>query len=326
MGNGPIFIVGGPRSGTTLLRNMLNRHPEIAICRETEFFHWVFSRRRNFGSLSDSENRRRVVKEYLATQRIQRMRVDLGELSRTLLEEAISYPAMFLSLMRFFAATHGKRRCGEKTPHNGLITELLYEWYPDASVIQILRDPRDAVASMLRMPWASKSVVSNARMWLRFNLGARRSSGNPRYLLVRYEELVNDPEAGLRGICNFLGEEYSPAMLEPNADASVHVPWFHRAEQMVTTERLGKWREELTTEQVALAEWAVGDQMRRFGYQPAGIQPSRSAIARDKARAISGAIAKRMEQFPAAWYYFVRSTHLAREEALRERYLKSVDS
>jgi Sulfotransferase family len=65
------------RSGTTLLRNMRNRHPAIAICRETEFFHWVYSRRRNFGSLSDLENRRRVVKEYIATQRIQRMRVDL---------------------------------------------------------------------------------------------------------------------------------------------------------------------------------------------------------------------------------------------------------
>lgn len=326
MGNGPIFIVGGPRSGTTLLRNMLNRHPEIAICRETEFFHWVYSRRLNFGSLSDAENRRRVVKEYIATQRIQRMRVDLDELSRTLMEEAISYPAMFLSLMRFFAATHGKRRCGEKTPHNGLITELLYEWYPDASVIHILRDPRDAVASMLRMPWATKSVVSNARLWLRFNLGARRSSRNPRYLLVRYEELVSGPEAGLRRICNFVDEEYSPAMLEPNAHPSVHVPWFHRAEKPVTTERLGKWREVLTMEQVALVEWAVGDQMQAFGYEPVGIQPSRSAIVRDKARAISGTTAKRIEQFPAAWYYFVRSTHLAREEALRERHSKPVDS
>jgi hypothetical protein len=326
MPDAPIFIVGGPRSGTTLLRNMLNRHPAIAICRETEFFHWVYSRRRNFGPLSDLENRRRVVKEYIATQRIQRMRVDLEDLSRTLLEEATSYPAMFLSLMRFFASAHGKRRCGEKTPHNGLITELLYEWYPDASVIHILRDPRDAVASMLRMPWAPKNVVSNTRAWLSFNLGARRSSGNPGYLLVRYEELVLNPEVELRRICAFVGEEYSAVMLEPNWDRAVNLFWFRRAEEPVTTERLGKWREELTATQVALVEWVVGHHMQTFGYEPAGIQPSRTAIVRDLASAVSGALQKRVEQFPAAWYYLIRSTSLAREEAARERYLKSVDT
>ncbi len=326
MPDAPIFIVGGPRSGTTLLRNMLNRHPAIAICRETEFFHWVYSRRRNFGCLSDLDNRRRVVKEYVATQRIQRMRVDLEALSRTLLDEATSYPAMFLSLMRFFANSHGKRRCGEKTPHNGLITELLYEWYPDASVIHILRDPRDAVASMLRMPWAPKNVVSNTRLWLSFNLGAQRSSVNPRYLLVRYEELVSHPEVELHRICAFLGEEYSPAMLEPNFDPAVNLFWFRRAEEPVTTERLGKWREELTVNQVALVEWVVGRHMQTFGYEAVGIRPSSATILRDMVSAVSDAVGKRVEQFPAAWYYLIRSTSLAREEAARERYLKSVDT
>jgi Sulfotransferase family len=326
MPGAPIFIVGGPRSGTTLLRNMLNRHPAVAICRETEFFHWVYSRRRNFGSLSDLENRRRVVKEYLATQRIQRMRVDLEALSRTLLDEATSYPAMFLSLIRFFADAHGKRRCGEKTPHNGLIAELLYEWYPDASVIHILRDPRDAVASMLRMPWAPNNVVSNARAWLNFNLAARRSSGNPRYLLVRYEELVKNPEVELRRICAFVGEEYSPVMLEPNLDAGVTLFWFRRAEEPVTTERLGKWREELTADQVALVEWTVGTHMQTFGYAPVGVRPGHATILRDLASAVSDAVGKHVEQFPAAWYYLIRSTSLAREEAARERYLKSVDT
>jgi hypothetical protein len=305
---------------------MLNRHPAIAICRETEFFHWVYSRRRSFGPLSEPENRRRVVKEYVATQRIQRMRVDLEALRRTLLEEATSYPAMFLSLMRFFANAHGKRSCGEKTPHNGLLTELLYEWYPDASVIHILRDPRDAVASMLRMPWAPKNVVSNTRAWLSFNLGARRSSGNPGYLLVRYEELVKNPEVELRRICAFVGEEYSSAMLEPNWDPAVNLFWFRRAEEPVTTERLGKWREELTANQVALVEWSVGHHMQTFGYEPLGIRPTRAAILRDLASAVSDAVGKRVEQFPAAWYYLIRSTSLAREEAARERYLKSVDT
>jgi hypothetical protein len=319
----PIFIVGGPRSGTTLLRNMLNRHPAIAICRETEFFHWVYERRRNFGSLSDLRNRQQVVKQYLATQRIQRMQVDLEGLTETLLQEATSYEAMFLSLLRFFAQSRGKQRCGEKTPHNALITEMLYQWYPNAAIIHLLRDPRDAVASMLRMPWAPKNVVSNTHAWLSFNQGAWRSRHHPKYLQVRYEELVADPEPQLRRICSFAGEEYSPAMLVPNWDPSANLFWFKRAEEPVTTERLGKWQEELTPNQVALVEWVVGRHMRTFGYEAVGGQPSSLSILREIVSAGRDAVRKRVEQFPAAWYYLIRSTNIVREEAARERYLKS---
>jgi hypothetical protein len=319
----PIFIVGGPRSGTTLMRNMLNRHPAIAICRETEFFHWVYERRRTFGSLNDLGNRRCAVTQYLATQRIHRMRVDLIALEETLLQEATSYQAMFLSLMRFFAHAHGKRRCGEKTPHNGLITDMLYQWYPGAAVIHMLRDPRDAVASMLRMPWAPKNVVSNTKTWLRFNQGAWRSRHRGKYLLVRYEELIAQPEPQLKRICEFVEEEYSPAMLVPNWDPAADLFWFQRAEQPVTTERLGKWREELTPSQVALIEWVVGRDMQTFGYEPAGGQPGSLSIVRELASAVRDGVAKRVEQFPAAWYYLIRSTNLVKEEAARERYLKS---
>lgn len=319
----PIFIVGGPRSGTTLLRNMLNRHPAIAICRETEFFHWVYKRRWRFGSLGDLGNRRRVVKQYLATQRMQRMRLDFEALGETLLQEATSYEAMFLSLLRFFARAHGKRRCGEKTPHNALIAEMLLQWYPGAVVIHLLRDPRDAVASMLRMPWAAKNVVSNTRAWLRFNQGAWHSRHSPNYLPVRYEELVTEPEAQLRRICAFAGEEYSPEMLVPNWDPAADLFWFRRAEEPVTTERLGRWREELTPNQVALVEWVIGRHMQSFGYEASGGRPTNLSILRELASAVRDAVGRRVEQFPAAWYYLIRSTNIVREEAARERYLKS---
>lgn len=173
--NSPIFIVGAPRSGTTLMRNMLNRHPAIAISRETEFYHYIYRRRRIFGSLSDLGNRKRLVKEYLSTQRIQRMNLDLQALEQKLLEEGVTYEALFASLLSFYARAHGKRRCGEKTPQHALFTEVLCRWYPDARIIHILRDPRDVVASLLRMPSAPNDVIGNARVWLRFNLAARRS-------------------------------------------------------------------------------------------------------------------------------------------------------
>src|SRR5690242_4571314 len=199
--NSPIFIVGAPRSGTTLLRNMLNRHPSIAICRETEFHHLVFQRRRAFGSLIDMRNRQRLVKQYLPTRRIQRMQMDLQGLETTLLREGTSYEAFFASLLRFYAQAHGKRRCGEKTPQHALFTETLCEWYPGATIIHLVRDPRDVVASLLRVPWASHNVLGNAHLWVRCNVAARRSRHRPQYLLVRYEELVAQPELELKRIC-----------------------------------------------------------------------------------------------------------------------------
>jgi hypothetical protein len=270
----PIFIVGSPRSGTTLLRNMLNRHPAIAICLETQFRRLIYARRRAFGNLSDLRNRRRLVKEYLSTERVKTMQIDLPALEETLLKEGTSYEAFFTSFLRFYAEANGKRRCGEKTPGHSLFIGTLCQWYPDAFIIHILRDPRDVVASLVRMPRQPKSVLSNANTWVRFNLGAWRAHQYPRYLPVRYEELVTQPEEELRRICAFIGEEYSSAMLVESPDWQSPNAWRRRAQEPVTTSRLGKWREQLTADEVALIEWKVGPHMQRFGYEPLGSVPS----------------------------------------------------
>jgi len=131
----PIFVVGSRLSGTTLLRNMLNRHPAIGMCRETDFYHYVYKRRYRFGDLKHLRNRRRLVKQYLGTQRLQRMQLDLEALQERLLREGTSYPAFFGSLLCFYADKQEKKRCGEKTPEHALFTETLCNWYPDASII-----------------------------------------------------------------------------------------------------------------------------------------------------------------------------------------------
>ena len=316
----PIFIVGAPRSGTTLLRNMLDRHPAIAICRETVFFDYVYRRRRTFGSLSELRNRQRLIKEYLSTQRIRHMEMDSQALEQTLLREGTSYPAFFAALLGFYAKVHAKRRCGEKTPRHALFTETLCQWYPGARIIHLLRDPRDVVASLLRMPWADRNVLGNARLWLRCNLAALGSRHRPQYLAVRYEELVTGPEQELRRVCAFVDEDYSPAMLVPNAGPTGDLPWYRRAGQPLTTERMGKWREQLTTDEAALVEWFVGQHMQTFGYQPVNRSPASRTIVRDLASAIIHAARRRAGEFPAAWYSFVRSRQLVKEEIAKERF------
>lgn len=316
----PIFIVGSPRSGTTLLRNMLNRHPAIAICRATDYYHYVYLRRKSFGDLSDAGNRRRLVKEFLGLQRIQRMQVDLEALEPILLREGVSYPAFFACLWRYYAQVHGKRRCGEKNARHAMFTETLCEWYPGAHILHLVRDPRDVVASLLRMPFAPHNVIGAARMWLAHNLAALRSSGRPQYLAVRYEQLVTDPESELKRICSFVGEDYSPAMLIPNQDSTADRPWLHRAQEPVTAQRMQKWREELSAEDVSLAEWTIGSSMKLFEYEPAGRPPSVATLARGLASGMVDALRRRAGEFPGALYFVLRSRQLVKEETAKERF------
>jgi hypothetical protein len=316
----PIFIVGAPRSGTTLLRNLLNRHPAIAICRETHFSNFIYRRRRSFGNLAEARNRKRLAKEYLSIQRLQRMNMDLEALQSTLILEGVSYPAFFASLLRFYARSQGKRRCGEKTPQHALFVPTLLQWYPGACILHLVRDPRDVVASLLHMPWAPKSVIGNARLWSHFNRSVLRSQAYPRYRMIRYEQLAANPEQELSQICEFLGEEYSPAMLTPDRSLSPERPWFRRAEGPVTPQRIEKWREELTNEDVALVEWLVGSQMQELGYELAAGAPTLLARVRGLASAVFDAVRRRLGEFPGGWYYITRSTQLAKEEAAKQRY------
>jgi hypothetical protein len=313
----PVFIVGSPRSGTTLLRNLLNRHPSLAICGETRFYGYVYKRRRAFGDLRDLKNRRRLVDQYLSTERIGRLGLNLERLGTRLLREADSYRALFTCILECYAESNGKPRLGEKTPHHALFTETLSDWYPGAKIIHLLRDPRDTVASLKRMPWAPNAILENAGIWLLFNRAARRSRHRPGYLPVHYESLVAQPEEELTRICAHLEEQYSPEMLLPEKEgAATHSPL-----GTVTTQRLGKWREELTTGEIALTEWAAGDLMQDLGYERVAASPSVLALARGVGYSAFDAVHRQIEQFPCIWYHWMQPTKIAKEEFWRYRRL-----
>jgi hypothetical protein len=302
MNSPPIFIVGSPRSGTTLLRNLLNRHPRLAICGETHFNRLIYRRRKVFGDIGNLDNRRRLIKEYMATDRILRSELKLAGLEDRLLRDATSYPAFFASLMEHFAESEGKPRCGEKTPQHALLTEQLSEWYPGAAIIHIVRDPREVVASLQRVPWASNSVYTNTSTW-------------PEYMVVSYQDLVSDPERALTRICAHVREDFSPSMLVAETTAvDEHTGW-GRARTAVTPERLGKWQQQLTPRQVALIEWTAGRHLESFGYTPSAIPPpTMTAIASGLSFAALDAFWRRMLYFPALFYHFLQPTKISKEE------------
>lgn len=312
----PIFIVGAPRSGTSLIRVILNRHPEIGICDETYFFYYVYSRRNKFGDLKNIEWRRKLVNRYLATDRIHRLDLDLQQLSDTLMEQGISYEAFFLSLMWFYAKSNGKRRFGEKTPQHALYAEKLIEMFPDCKLIHVIRDPRDVIASLMRMPWASKSVLANARIWRACNMSAYQCNKKGAYLAVQYEKLVLNPDEELKRICTFIGEEYVPSMLVPEGQSNPNGWWFERAHKVITQKRIGAWEDILDSKDIRLIEWITGPYMQQFGYEP--IEVSASGYAKILALGIEifDNLSQKIASLPRIWYELFQPTELAKVEAL----------
>lgn len=280
------FVVGVARSGTTLLRLMLDAHPELAIPHETHFIPAALrepdaSRERFFELLTgfptweDLKTPAELFHEEL-------LRVEPFDVRDGL-----------RAFYRLYARSRGKSRWGDKTPPYALHIRAIHEALPEARFIHILRDGRD-VAVSLRPLWFSpgESMEALAGAWVEHIARARAAgAGQPFYLEVRYEDLIADPVRELRRICGFLDLSWDPAMVEYHrtarqrleevvtrhgADGQVIITkderlHLHRfTSQPPEASRVGRWKSELSRDQVAAYEAVAGELLEELGYQRAG--------------------------------------------------------
>jgi hypothetical protein len=274
----PIFIVGCPRSGTTMLRVMLDRHPRIAMPPETRFLMRAYQQRHDFGDLDLAENRAKVASFIL--DRDDTWFDDLGLDAEAVRQEIIDGPPTIGSalgiVLRAYAQRFDKPRWGDKRPGYHRWIEVLLRMFPDAQFIHVVRDPRDCVASLKRMSWWKRGSVQAMIAWTQAidNVAAARRSWPDRIVEVQYERIVATPERELRRLCAVLGEEYAPEMTVPRELAAPVVPerkhWHANAILAPTTAPIGRWRESLNPAELALCETALARRMARFGYEPSG--------------------------------------------------------
>ncbi|WP_045742904.1 sulfotransferase [Actinoplanes rectilineatus] len=270
----PIFVVGCPRSGTTMLQLMLHAHPRIALPPESRFLLPAYFRRHEFGDLSDPAQRRALAEWITGTLHFD----DLGlEASEVIAAVATAPPTLGSALgtvFKLYADRFGKPRWGDKRPSYLRNLPVILRLFPDAQIINIMRDGRDCVASLKETPWRPADFNELIDYWARSadaSLRAARSYPTDVYHQVRYEDLVADPETHLRAICRFLDEDYDPAMARPSELAPVAVPayktWHSLTRSEVTTQRVSSWQERLSEEEAAQCEAVFGDRLTRFGYQ-----------------------------------------------------------
>jgi len=247
------------------------------------------------------------------------MGLDLRALGDRLAREGTSYAAFFSTLLEFYAGTHGKARWGEKAPFHAAELPTLAEWYPDGRVVHLVRDPRDVVSSLLRMPWGARSVLRNARVWRRLTAPAGAHGAKIQRMIIRYEDLVTDPPGTVRGVCDFLGISYEPQMLVPQPRPPAKRPWLQRAQEAITSSTVGTWRLALSNDQVRLIEWLCAPEMRSYGYATTQPPASRWLKLRGTGNAIQDAVWERVRRAPRLWFYWVRPRALATEERWLDR-------
>jgi hypothetical protein len=285
----PIFVVGCPRSGTTMLSLMIHAHPRLAMPPETRFLIKTWRKRANFGDLSTPEQRLKLAKACVRTgSKIRDLGLDPDEMLQKILDGPPTIGSAFGIIFREFAQQHGKARWGDKRPAYYQEVDVLLRLFPDAQIVHIVRDGRANVASLKKMPWWPFDSVGSMAAWSMAEYCARRNMRRlPKdvFHLVRYESLVADPKAVLGELCDFLDEEFHEAMLEPSEVRDV-VPerkhWHENLKSSVNTDKVESWRKGLEPWELGLMETVLRRKLERYDYEisGAGERPSPRLVAR----------------------------------------------
>jgi hypothetical protein len=295
----PVFLVGCPRSGTTLLQRLLDAHPMLAIAPETHFIRRFWLKRDAYGDLAAPDTFERLVDDVIQMPEFADMQLDAAEFRREAARIERSIPAVFDLLLGSFGRRRGARIVGEKTPNHLLYMPALEEFFPDARFIHIIRDPRAVVNSWRTVPWSTGSIAGDTAVWTRYMQTAWRQPPAAGHLhVMRYEALATEPERELRAVCDFLAIPFEPAMLSFHERESRTVdfdrePWKKNAAGPIQTRARDEWRNALAPEQVAEIERTAWGEMVRLGYQPERymgpslMRRARSAARRLLSRAVS---------------------------------------
>lgn len=275
----PIFVVGAPRSGTTLLSAMLGAHPAMSCGTETDFFHflaqaevdrllapahWPEAAVDFLFSMVQAAEKRPVPENYgLSRAEVTASLRGLPPSVAAMLE-AVTIPAM---------KRKGAVRWVEKTPRHILHVAAIRRVFPDAPIVRILRDPRDVALSTIKTPWqwAARDLPGALLMWRFCNeAGDRLLHHDPHAYTLRYEELLGEPEMALDGLCHFLGVPYTDQMLDTSrsykAVNSIGEQWKEKVAGGLDRSRVGVWERELSAEERRQADCLVGDLICRYGY------------------------------------------------------------
>jgi hypothetical protein len=269
----PIFVTGADRSGTTLMYQLLGSHPNISMVRRTNMFRWFYGR---YGDLDKDHNLDRALDDLLSYQRLAVLRPSRSDIIAELSSEPITDGRLFDVLHSQEARRRGKPRWGDKSLHHEHCAEDILSEFPQATIIHIVRDPRDRFASASRRYAArDKSASSIAGRWIESALMARANTRQfgDRYLVVRFEDLVRETRTVLHTVCDTIGEAFDDAMFDmqpdvhESANSDPNSSFDDISPRTISDRPVGRFADVLTEREIAFVEFVSLKHMRHFGYE-----------------------------------------------------------
>jgi hypothetical protein len=252
---------------------LLGSHPNISMVRRTNMFRWFYGRH---GDLSNHHNLDRALDELLSYERLAILRPSRSDIIAELSSGPTTYGRLFDVLHSQEARRRGKPRWGDKSLHHEYCAGEILSEFPQATIIHIMRDPRDRFASSSRRYAArDKSASSIAGRWIESALMAQANTSQfgDRYLVVRFEDLVRETRTVLQTVCNTIGEPFDDAMFDMQPD--VYEPahgdpnssFDDIPPRTISDRPVGRFADVLTERETAFVEFVSFKHMQHLGYE-----------------------------------------------------------
>lgn len=275
----PVYVAGQERSGTSLMYALLASHPNIAMTRRTNLWTHFYDQ---YGDLSNPENLDACLAMMGRYKRIHPLKLDLVRVRQEFLQGEQTYGRLFAIIEGHYAERLGKPRWGDKSLHTERYADAVFAAYPRATILHMLRDPRDRYASALTRWEVNRSGVGGgAAVWLSsVKLASQNQKKYPdRYKIVRYETLASEPEKTLRDICSFIDEPYEPVMLTMNGarsfrDEGGNSSYTTYEPGRISTRSIGRFRKVLSKRQIAFLQLLCSKEMKTLNYQQEKVELS----------------------------------------------------
>jgi hypothetical protein len=286
-----VFIVGCPRSGTTMLRRMVDAHPAVASTPETHWIPRYFEQRLDVTPAGMVT--RRLATRLVNNRHFPELQIEPDAIEELLaLEPPLSYASFVSRLFDLYGEQHAKLLVGDKTPRYVRHIETLHELWPQAKFVHLIRDGRDVCLSMMNWPradraagrfrtWRDDPVSTSALFWeWNVHLGRRAGAalGPQRYYEVRYETVVDRPAAACDRLCGFLAVPFSDRMVRYHERHSESAGSEERT-SLPPTPGLRDWRYQLPAEAIERFEAVAGDLLSKLGYTRRFPNPSAKRLA-----------------------------------------------
>jgi hypothetical protein len=277
----PVFIVGHPRSGTTLMQQVLSVHKEIWSVPETFWFSHILPPEPNWDIRQISPEMLNGIIERLREKSI----ISLSEATQANLREAaqngeLSEAALLNAVMQDqkIEEDAAAERWLEKTPYHVYHLPKLWRMFPDALIIGVMRDPRDVISSRVKRkkpgPNRDMRVFRNSKSWNRAIEALEAQRDNPQFLHIRYEDFITDPQQVLNKMASHIQIEPDVTALDRFTDSFAHITINKGSDSKVLNntqalvDQRGVWRERLNPDEIRMIEIMCQETMSRHGYVP----------------------------------------------------------